>query len=360
MGLRQSIMKKKNKPRLVRHADLSRTLEKEILAGKHPPTVPMPSEHQMCARFKVSRTTVRLALSRLANMGYIYKQHGRGTFAHRVERQSIKSIGLLACEPEKLGNPYFVDLIRGINTYLISLGSHISVINQPPRDWPAHLIQSIDGVIVIPTPLKQDDIADLEKWGKPYIIASDSELSGPAILYDIENAARHLTEGLLALGHRRFGIISGHRQHSDLIKKRGIAAALEKAGIDFATVPNYLTNFDVRLGRQAAQDLLKSHPEITALITTDDVLAMAAMQVAQQMGRKVPFDLSVVGFNDLAISALIDPALTTVQFPVVAAGRKAAELLCHKVLKGEPLTSPRMGHEIIWRQSTAPAPVAKT
>jgi LacI family transcriptional regulator len=301
---------------------------------------------------------VRLALSQLAQKGYIYKQHGRGTFTHRVETPRIKPIGLLACEPEKLGNPYFVDLIRGLNTYLTSVGSYVSVISQPPREWASHLIHSVDGVVVVPTPLRQEDIGDLERWGKPYLIASDSELQGPAILYDVETAARRLTEGLLEFGHRKFGIISGHRQHSDLLKKRGIAAALEKAGISFSAIPNYLTNFDVKLGRQAAQDLLESRPETTALIATDDVLAISAIQVAQQCGRKVPFNLSVVGFNDLAISALVSPALTTVHFPVVSAGRRAAEVLCLKVLKGEPVTSTQIGHEIIWRQSTAPAPSA--
>lgn len=348
-------MTRKAKPRVARYAELTRTLEKEILEGTHPPSRPMPSEHELCARFKVSRTTVRLALSHLAHKGYVYKQHGRGTFAHRVERQDIKPIGLLACEPEKLANPYFVDLIRGANTYLISLGSYISVISHPPREWPSHLIHSIAGAIVIPTPLTQEDVAGLDKWSIPFVVASDSELEGPAILYGIELAAQQLTEGLLALGHRNFGLISGHRQHSDLIKRRGIAKALARAGIDFATVPDYMTNFDVRLGRQAAQDLFKTHPEITALIATDDILAMAAMQVAQQIGRRVPFDISVVGFNDLATSALFEPALTTVQFPVIAAGRKAAEALCHKILKREPLVSLKMGHEIIWRQSTAPA-----
>lgn len=347
-------MPRPSKPRLARYAELTRTLEKEILAGKHPPSQPMPSEHELCTRFKISRTTVRLALSQLAHRGYVYRQHGRGTFAHRVERQAIKPIGLLACEPEKLANPYFVDLIRGANTYLISVGSYVSVISHLPREWPAHLIQSISGVIVIPTPLQQEDVAALEKWKLPFMVASDSDLAGPAILYDIELAARHLTEGLLALGHRKFGLISGHRQHSDLIKKHGIAAALAKAGVDFTAVPDYLTNFDAKLGRQAAQDLFRSHPEITAIIASDDLLAMAAMQVAQQMGRRVPFDVSVVGFNDLATSALYEPALTTVQFPVVAAGRRAAEALCLKILKNEPLVSQKMGHEIIWRQSTAP------
>ena len=158
---------------------------------------------------------------------------------------------------------------------------------------------------------------------------------------------------------RKFGIISGHNQHGDALKKEGIREALGGVGIDFSTVPDFLTNFDEKVGRMAARTLLSTHPEITALIATDDMLALIAMQVAQQLGRRVPTDLSVVGFNDLAISALFEPALTSVHFPVVEAGRKAAEMICLHLLKGEPIVSKPMGHEIVWRQSTAPAPRTK-
>ncbi|MGH7944087.1 MAG: substrate-binding domain-containing protein [Opitutaceae bacterium] len=342
------------KNRKTQRARLLRVLETEIIGGKYPPEEPMPSEHELCARFKVSRTTVRHALGDLAHKGHIYKQHGRGTFAHRVQPRPIKPIGLLIREPQKLSNPYFVDLIRGANSYLMSIGSYVSVIHQSPQEWTSHLIGSIGGVIVIPTPLKQEDIDALERWRLPYVICTDAVLKGPTISYDFRSAALHLTEGLLGLGHRKFGIISGHMQHGDLLKKDGIREALTKAGIDFDAVPDYMTNFDEKIGRQAANALFARHPEITAIIATDDILALIAMQVAQQRGRRVPFDLSVVGFNDLAVSALFEPALTSVHFPVVEAGRKAAEMLCLHIMKGEPIVSKPMGHEIIWRQSTAP------
>lgn len=351
-------MPAKPKVRKTERSRLLRILEAEILAGRYSPDEPMPSEHDLCARFKVSRTTVRHALGDLAHKGHIYKQHGRGTFAHRVQPRAIKPIGLLIREPQKLSNPYFVDLIRGANTYLMSLGTYISVIHQSPQEWPAELIRSLSGVIVIPTPLQQADIDALERWKLPYVICTDAVLKGPTISYDFRNAALHLTEGLLRLGHTKFGIISGHMQHGDLLKKEGIREALAAAGIKFDAVPDYMTNFDEKIGREAAKTLFATHPDITAIIATDDMLALVAMQVAQQLGRRVPFDVSVVGFNDLAVSALFEPALTSVHFPVVEAGRKAAEMLCLHTLKGEAVVSKPMGHEIIWRQSTAPAPKA--
>lgn len=338
--------------KLARHTNLSQVLEKELLSGKYPPSVPLPSENELCKRFDVSRTTVRLALSHLANRGYIYKQHGRGTFAHHVRRQTVKPTALLACEPEKLENPYFLDLIHGANSYLISLGSHLSIISQRPHEWSSSLISSISAAIVIPTPLQQEDLKHFEDWGMPYVIASESELRGPSISYGIEVAAERLTEGLLAMGHRKIGLISGRRRHSDLIKRRGVDHALIRAGIDVATVPDLMTNFDLRLGKQATQELLRSHPDVTAIIASDDLLAIAAMQVAQAMGKRIPVDLSVAGFNDLAMSALFTPALTTVKFPVFAAGRRAAEALCLRVMRNEPLPTLDMGHEILWRESS--------
>ncbi len=313
----------------------------------------MPSEHELCARFSVSRTTVRHALADLAHMGLIYKRHGSGTYAHRVQPSPIKPLGLLIREPQKLSNPYFVDLIRGANTYLMSLGSHIAVINQAPGEWPAHLVASLAGVIVIPTPLEQGDIDVLKTRKIPFVICTDALLDGPIVSYGVETAARNLTECLLALGHRQFGLISGHRQHADQMKKTGVRSALEAAGIDFSTVPDFLTNFDENKGRRAAEVLLKKHPEVTAIIATDDLLALIAIQVARHQGRRVPGDLSVVGFNDLAVSALFEPSLTTVKFPVVEAGRRAAELICLNVLKSEVICSSELGHHIVWRQSAA-------
>lgn len=345
-------MKANPAPKLSRHTQLSQVLEKELLSGKYPPSVPMPSENELCIRFGVSRTTVRLALGHLANCGYIYKQHGRGTFAHHVQRQTIKPIALLACEPAKLENPYFMDLIHGANSYLITLGSYLSIISQRPHEWSQHLVSSISAAIVIPTPLQQEDVAHFECWGMPYVIASESELQGPSISYGIEEAAERLTDGLLALGHAKLGLISGRRQHSDLIKRRGVDRALVRAGIEVAAVPDLMTNFDLRLGKQATQELLRSHPEVTAIIASDDWLAIAVMQTAQAMGRRIPADLSVVGFNDLAMSALFTPALTTVKFPIFAAGRRAAEALCLRVLRDEPLPPLEMGHEILWRESS--------
>lgn len=333
---------------------LLRELKDEVLAGKYPPDQPMPSEHELCARFAVSRTTVRHALADLANLGLIYKRHGSGTYAHRVQPQPLKPIGLLIREAQKLSNPYFVDLIRGANTYLMSLGSYVSVISQSPAEWPSHLIQSLSGVIVIPTPLQQADIDTLERWKLPFVICTDALLDGPTLSYDVKEAARRLTEGLLAMGHRRFGLISGHMQHGDRLKKDGIRDALTAAGLNYDDVPDYQTNFDEQAGREAARALLRDHPEVTAIIASDDMLALIAIQVAQQAGRRVPAELSVAGFNDLAVSALFEPALTSVHFPVLDAGRLAAEVICLRVLKNEPIRSQSLGHKIIWRQSTAP------
>ena len=346
-------MPKEAPTRNTQRAAILTTLEREIAEGKYPPEQAMPSEHEMCRRFQVSRGTVRLVLADLEHKGHIYKRHGKGTFAHPAQQHSLRPIGLLIREPQKLSNPYFMDLIRGANSYLSSVGSYVSVIHQSAEEWSAQLINSLDGVIVVPTPLKPEEIAALNRSKLPYIICTDARMRGPTISYGVREAAQELTMGLLKLGHRKFGIISGHMKHSDLLKKQGIAKALDSKGIAFDTVPDYLTNFDATCGREAARELLTKHPDVTAIIASDDVLAIVAIQVAQQLGRRVPEDLSVVGFNDLPLSALFDPALTTVNFPVLDAGRRAAELLCLHALKKEPLASQDLGYRINWRQSTA-------
>lgn len=342
-------MKETNRQRIVK------ALSGEILASTYAPDVPMPSEHELCARFEVSRITVRLALSDLEHKGLLYRRHGSGTYAHPVKERMVKPLLLLEREPQKVGSAFFTDLIRGINGYLMTIGSHLSVVNDPPRLWFGALTQSVAGVIVVPNLIMPEDLRELERLKLPYVICPNSEFTAPTVGFDVKKSARKVTQGLLDLGHRKFALISGHAQHTDKLKKEGIAEVLSKAGIEFSSVPDYMTNYDEKLGRLAAQKLFHSHPDRTAVIATDDVLALIVVQVAQQIGKSVPFDLSVVGFNDLAISALFEPALSTVHYPILEAGRTAAEMVCLHVLKGSPLQSVDLAHKINWRQTTGPA-----
>lgn len=341
--------------RLKNHERVTRALSSEILKGKYKGDGALPTEKELGERFSVSRITVRRALSDLEHMGLVYRRHGSGTYAYPVQKRTLAPIALILLEPHKLSNPYFADLIRGANTYLMTIGSHISVLHRAPRDWSPTFGRSFAGAIVVPSQVTVDDLESLRKFELPFVVCPNSDIPAPTVGFDVRKAAETLTSGLIALGHRRFALISGHDEGTDMQKKEGIAMALKAAGIEMTSVPDYRTNYDEQVGRDAAYKIMKDHPETTAVVATDDVLGVIMVQTAIQSGRCVPRDLSVVGFNDLSMSALLEPALSTVHFPIAEAGRCAAEMLCLCVLKRTPLSSIDLPYRLVWRQSTAPA-----
>ncbi len=177
----------------------------------------------------------------------------------------------------------------------------------------------------------------------------------PTVRLDNRAAARAMTEHLLALGHRRIGLIKGP-QGSPLTRERiaGYEDALNDAGI--ALDPELLRrgNFTLQAGYEAAGQLLDNPNRPTAIFCENDEMAIGAMQRIRQSGLRVPQDVSVAGFDDIPFAAFSDPPLTTIAQPAEAFGRHAVEMLVaqfeHRLLATPHLILP---YNLIVRGSTA-------
>jgi DNA-binding LacI/PurR family transcriptional regulator len=157
-------------------------------------------------------------------------------------------------------------------------------------------------------------------------------------------AARHLLE----LGHRRLGVVAAplspdrhegpagpERQAAAgyrVIRERllGYRAAVEAAGLDWTTVPvEERSPYGQDAGRRAAAALLDRPDRPTALLAMSDELALGALQAAEDLGIRVPDDLSLIGFDDTPPAERARPALTTMHQPHLAKGEAAADHLLH-------------------------------
>ncbi|WP_313222072.1 LacI family DNA-binding transcriptional regulator [Stutzerimonas nitrititolerans] len=179
----------------------------------------------------------------------------------------------------------------------------------------------------------------------------------PSVRLDNRAAARAMTEHLLALGHRRIGLIKGP-QGSPLTRERiaGYEDALREAGI--VPDPELLCrgNFTLQAGYEAAGLLMRCADRPTAIFCENDEMAIGAIQRIRQCGLRVPQDVSVAGFDDIPFAAFCDPPLTTIAQPAEAFGRHAVEMLVAQ-FEQHPLDTPHLilPYSLVVRGSTAAA-----
>jgi DNA-binding LacI/PurR family transcriptional regulator len=181
------------------------------------------------------------------------------------------------------------------------------------------------------------------------INAAVEGLGFPRVSTDEEHAIDLAHSHLTALGHQRIGLILGPSDHVPSLRK--LAAYRAHAGTDLVTH----AHLTVEEGHAAATGLVDAGA--TALICASDALAIGAVRAARRLGRHVPGDVSVVGFDDSGLMTYIDPPLTTVRQPITAMGQAAVSLLMSQ-LDAEPVRDEELlfEPELVVRASTAPNP----
>jgi LacI family transcriptional regulator len=162
---------------------------------------------------------------------------------------------------------------------------------------------------------------------------------------------------LVSLGHRRVGFINGPSDHrAAMLRYDGFVAALREAGIEGDP---WLANgdFTFKSGVDAAEQLLRSRVELTALACANDDMAAGAMLALHRAGFDIPGDISVTGFDDTPMSEIVWPPLTTIRQPIKEFTERAVHMLVEKAANGEARFD-FLPHALVTRESTA-APNAK-
>ncbi len=158
-------------------------------------------------------------------------------------------------------------------------------------------------------------------------------------------AAYMAIERLVALGHRKIAVIGGNRSYSDttMLRYQGCVNAFEAHGIAFAEERDYETaRFTYGDSYRAAKALLGRNPEFTALFAMSDVMAIGAIRALNDAGKRVPEDVSVMGFDGLPIGEYMVPRLSTISQSVEDLAQQSLELLQNTIEDGSAAR-----HEII-------------
>jgi LacI family transcriptional regulator len=226
------------------------------------------------------------------------------------------------------------------------------------------LASGADGIILPPplceSPEALDEVLSSGVAAVAMAPGLESQLM-PTVRIDNQAAAADLTDHLLSLGHRRFGVINGaDNQTVSRQRLAGFLSAIALAGLSPADIRIEPGDFTYRSGLVAAERILSDPRRPTAIFAANDDMAAAALMVAHSMGLKAPGDLSIVGFDDTAIASTVWPSLTTIRQPIADMARDAVDLLVREIERkrsGEgPPAQALHKHLLIVRGSSGPAP----
>ncbi|WP_104087792.1 LacI family DNA-binding transcriptional regulator [Arthrobacter sp. GMC3] len=184
----------------------------------------------------------------------------------------------------------------------------------------------------------------------PVISVAISDKSGsPAVAIDDEKAAYDATRYLLGLGHRRIGLLAGDPSSIYVAKPR--SQGYMRAMTEARCIPVTTTGtFFYESGAQGLGELLAQDPALTAIFAVSDEMGVAVVNELQRLGRRVPEDVSVLGFDDTSTARHVQPTLSTMAQPLEEMGRTAVT----KLLRARNLGPKVMPHRLVERGSTAP------
>jgi LacI family transcriptional regulator len=183
----------------------------------------------------------------------------------------------------------------------------------------------------------------------------------PSVVPDDLGGAEEVVRHLVGLGHRRIAHLAGPADlGSTGDREAGFLAALEDHGAESAGVLR-ATRLTIDEGTRLCRELLAAGSSATAVFAANDMLAMGCLKVLREHGLRVPEDVSLVGFNDMVASDLLEPPLTTVRIPQRTLGRRTGELLLELMARdGASQPAPegltRLPCELVVRGSTAAPP----
>ncbi|MFD2612429.1 LacI family DNA-binding transcriptional regulator [Paenibacillus gansuensis] len=261
-------------------------------------------------------------------------------------------------------HPFFQDVISAVREVVGNAGYDMLIFTNQKRERGTYTTlsreRSVDGIVLLLTgegKKRDEHMLELQESGIP-CTAIDIPLSGVKCGYvesDNFNGTRAAVEHLISLGHTGIAFIGGDEiSKTSYDRLRGYQQALMDHKIGFDPSLITLGYFEKSRAAEETRKLMERGKQITAFIAASDEMAIAAMQTLNEMGYRVPEDVSVIGFDDIREAVYAQPALTTVRQEKYKLGTVAAEVLLNLIDGKDPICQHVvLPCELIVRKSTA-------
>ncbi len=301
----------------------------------------------------VSLSTVSLVLRDKPGVGTVTRQRVLGVAKELgylprngiQHRSKLTNIGLiLKSEPGRSPqtNQFYSHVLAGIEAACRQwqfnlLYATLSVDRDSyPLELPRVLMEedTADGLLLIGAFLDDTIARVVERRSTPIVLVDAYAASDlhDAVVSDNVKGARYAVKYLIERGHRHIGFVGSHPHAYPSIQERhrGYVQALQ----DHEIADSYFADchiIDREETLDATTDLLRQNPQVTALFATNDEVAIVAMEAAQALGRRIPDDISIIGFDDIDPSKSTSPPLTTMHVDKIGMGMLSVQLLVNRV-----------------------------
>ncbi len=305
----------------------------------------------------VSEETRAKVLSAIERCDYYPNDHARSLSSGRTN-----TLGLLISD---ISNPFFPELVKSIETAAFERGYDVILSNTNydaarTSHYVRRLIErKVAGVALMVSEFDKT-LSDELKRRQVCVVFLDQGVTGQfvnniVVNYEIgiDEALRHL----VAFGHRRIAYVGGPPRLPSATKRlEAFRDSVARHVPEMQAAPIYEGDFRFEGGCRAAQEMLSARELPTAVVAANDMMSLGVIQECRAAGWRVPQDISVVGFDDIAFSALTDPPLTTVCLPRMELGQKAVEALMLSIEdEGRQGVEMHVATHLVVRASTARA-----
>ncbi|MGB8956163.1 MAG: LacI family DNA-binding transcriptional regulator [Tumebacillaceae bacterium] len=286
------------------------------------------------------------------------------TVARSLVMNRTKTLGLVVSELSRSRNAhhFMFDVLCGINDRTQELGYDLVLYSTSPMaqkktpymDFVRQ--RRVDGVVMMGIRLDDPYTHEVVESSVPSVLVDVPLVSQTCSYVTTDNiaGARLAIDHLVALGHRRIGFVNGHTQAAVSQERlRGYQMALLNSGIPFDSELVYCGDFEPEDGATGIKHLIEKSPDLTAVFFASDLMAIGGLRHLHAQGSPVPHSISVVGFDDIDLASLMQPALTTVRQQRYEMGRTAVETLVRMLEEQEKGRGIVLSPELVVRETTA-------
>ncbi|WP_160156984.1 LacI family DNA-binding transcriptional regulator [Geobacillus sp. TFV-3] len=284
--------------------------------------------------------------------------------ARSLASQTTQVIGIVmpSSADQALQNPFFPEVIRGISKaahekrYALQMSTGEKESDIYERVVEMLQGRRVDGVILLYSRQNDKLMKYLQKHDFPFVVIGKPHQKAEQVTHvdnDNVQAGKDATNYLIARGHERIAFVGGNPQYLVTVdRQNGYAASLHEAGLPYRSEYVVYEEFLQEGGQEAMKELLSLPEPPTGLVVADDLMALGMLKTLDEIGLRVPEDVSIVSFNNTLLAEMSRPPLTSIDIGIFQLGYEAAKSLIEKITNpNEPIKRIIIPHRLVERGS---------